>query len=134
MILDRHDDAVQRTDQSSRRSELTILGRGRFERVRHVAARVGAVGHASRFALIESPRPPRGRAQIERRQRVQLARTRNRRDRAEDALRLAHAGAVVGLDALQVQLDETDGGDLSADDRLLEISNRRVLQMKRGPA
>ena len=38
------------------------------------------------------------------------------------------------LDALQVQLDETGRGDLSASDRLLELGNRRVFQMKRAPS
>ena len=92
-----------------------------------------AVGQASRFAIVESPGLPRGRTQVERRQRVQLTGMWNRRDRAEDALRLVHAGAVVGLDTLQVQLDETNRCDLPPDDRLLQIGNCRVLQVKPGP-
>ena len=66
--------------------ELTILRGGDLERVRHRSTVVSAIGQAARLAIVESPFRPRGRPQIERGERVDLARIRNRRDRSEDAL------------------------------------------------
>jgi hypothetical protein len=49
------------------------------------------------------------------------------RDGSQNALRLVHARAVVSLDALQIQLDESRGRDPDPD-RVLR--NRRLFQMK----
>ena len=112
LVLDRHDDAVQRADERAGPRELPILRRRGLERVGHVRGAVGRVGQAARLARIEAPRRASRRPQVQRRQRVDLPGVRNRRDRSEDALRLVDARAVVGLDALQIQLDEAARGDL----------------------
>ena len=112
--------------------ELTILRGGDLERVRHRSTVVSAIGQAARLAIGESPFRPRGRSQIERGERVDLARIRNRRDRSKDAVWLVDARAVVGLDAFQVQLHEADRRDLSAPDRALDAGDRRLFQMEPG--
>ena len=76
-----------------------------------VGGAVRAVGHAARLARVESPSLARRGPEVQRRQRVDLPGVGDGRDRAEDALRLVHAGAVIGLDALQVLLDDADRGD-----------------------
>ena len=52
--------------------------------------------------------------QVQRRERVDLPGMRNRLDDAEDAVGLLHAGAVVSLDAIQIQRDELRRRDLLA--------------------
>ena len=74
------------------------------------AAAVGAVGHAARLAGVESPSLACRGPEVQRREGVDLPGVRDGRDRAEDALRLVHAGAVIGLDALQILLDDADRG------------------------
>ena len=56
---------------------------------------------------------------------------RDRRDRAENSVRLIDARAVVCLDALQVLLDQRDSCDLMRLDRLLDLRDRGLLNVKR---
>ena len=72
LILDGDDHAVERADEPARPRERAILGRGRFERVRHVRRVVRAVGQAARLARVESPSLARRRPEVQRRQRVDL--------------------------------------------------------------
>ena len=72
-----------------------------------------------------------GGPEIERRQRVDLPRVRDRRDHAENSIRLVHTRAVVRLDALQVLLDQRDSRDLMRPDCLLDLDDGGLLDMER---
>ncbi len=109
-----------------------VLRGRRLERVGHVRGRVCRVGEAARLAVVEAACRARGRPQVQRGQRVDLPGTGNRGHRAENALRLVDAGAVVGLDAAQVEVDERRGRDLLAADRLLDLRDGRLLQVEAG--
>ena len=86
LVFDGHDDTMEWADEIAGLLELTILRGGDLERVRHRSTVVSAIGQTARLAIVESPFRPRGRSQIERGERVDLARIRNRRDRSKDAL------------------------------------------------
>src|SRR5438046_2537050 len=55
---------------------------------------------------------------------------RDRRHRAENSLRLVHAGAVVGLDAREIRLDDASSGDLLFADGVLDAIDRRFLDLE----
>ena len=101
-----------------------------------------AIGHAARLARVEAPAFAGRGLQIQRGKRVDLPGARDRRDRAEDALRLIHARAVIGLDALQVLLDDSDGRDVLAlkgpldvgDGRLVDVEGSGALRITAGRA
>ena len=57
-------------------------------------------------------------------------RVRDGRDRAEDALRLIHARAVVRLDTLQVLLDDTHSRDALTLQRALDVGDRRFVDVE----
>src|SRR4026207_2075423 len=101
---------MERTDQTAGASELLILGRCRLECIRHVRGAVGLVGQAASLARVELPRRASRWTKGQRRQRVDLLGVGHRRDWTEDALRLVDAGAVVGLNALQIRLDDAARG------------------------
>jgi hypothetical protein len=50
------------------------------------------------------------------------------RDRAEDALRLVHARAVVGLDAVRILLDELRDRELPRQDGAVDVGDSRFLE------
>src|SRR5688572_28541173 len=54
----------------------------------------------------------------------------NRRNWTEDALRFVDACAVIGLNALQVRLDDAARGDLLLENRLLDLRDRRFLNLE----
>ncbi len=96
---------MQRSHELARAGELPILGGRGLERVRLGRIIIRRVRHATCLAVVESERLAASGAQVQGRQRIDLARMRNRRDRAEDSLRLIDASAVVGLDPRQVEPD-----------------------------
>lgn len=70
------------------------------------------------FALCDLRSPISGvrRAQVDRGDQVDLAGMSDSRDGSQNALRLVHARAVVGLDGGEIQLDESRGRDLPGPD------------------
>ena len=75
LVFDGHDDTMEWADEIAGLLELTILRGGDLERVRHRSTVVSAIGQTARLAIVESPFRPRGRSQIERGERVDLARS-----------------------------------------------------------
>jgi hypothetical protein len=55
---------------------------------------------------------------------------RNGRDGPQQTSRLVDAGSVVGLDAPQIEFNQSRAGDLPRQDRPLNVSDARLLQMK----
>ena len=123
---------MQRTGETSRARERAILRSRNFERVGHIRRVVFRIGEAARLASIEAPFRARGRPQIKRRQSVDLPCMRDRRDYAENPVRLVDARAVVRPDALQVLFDERDGRYLARPNGLLDLADGRLLQPKAG--
>ena len=121
---------MERTDETAGARELLILRRRRLECIRHVRGAVGLIGQAAGLASVELPRRASRRTKVQRRQRVDLLRVGNRRDWTEDALRLVDACAVIGLNALQIRFDDAARGDLFLEDRLLDLRNRRFLNLE----
>ena len=76
LVLDREHDAVQRPDELARGGESGVEVGGDLERIGHRRVVVGGVRHAARLALVEAPFRARGGAQVQRLQRVDLARVR----------------------------------------------------------
>jgi hypothetical protein len=122
---------VERADQLARLRELRVERRRHLEGVGHVRVVVDHVRLAARLAGIETPRRARLRPQVQRHQRVELAGVRDDRDRTEDPVGLIHASPVVRLDALEIHRHELGGGELTSDDRLLDLGDRRLLEVKR---
>ena len=133
LILDGDHDAVERARRAAGARECAVLRRRGFERIRHVGGVVRAIGQAARLARVEAPPLARRRPQVQRRQRVDLSGVRDGRDRAEDALRLVDARAVVGLDAFQILLDDPDRGDAPVLDGALQVGDRRLVHLKCRP-
>jgi hypothetical protein len=124
-VLDRHDDALEWTDETAGLRQLAVL-RGRdLERVGHGGIAVHQVGQAPRLVIVEAHRASRRRPQVQRAQGIDLSGVRNRGDPPEQPFRLLDAGAVVGLDAGQIELDDTDGRDASGEERRLDIGDGR---------
>jgi hypothetical protein len=131
LIFDRHYDAVQRNDEFAVLLEITILRGGGFERVRHFGIRVCGVGQAAGLALVKAPFHARGGTQVQRRQRIDLLRVWNGCDRSENAGWLTDAYTVVGLDAIQVQVDDGAGRGLCREDGALDIRDAGFFEVKR---
>jgi len=121
---------MKRTCQAAGFAELAVLGGSDFQSVGHIGIVVGRVGQAARLAQIELPGGARRGPEVERRERVELAGAGNGGDRAQDALRLVDARAVVGLDSLQVLLDHAHRGDSLALDGLLDVGDCRLVNFK----
>jgi hypothetical protein len=121
LILDDEDNAVQGPLELAGARELLVECLGRFQRVGHVGIVVGGIG------LRAFP------AQVQRHQRAELAGLFLGLDIAQHETCLGiddavHAGAVIGLDALQIVGHELCGGELSAQDRAMNIGNRGLFQ------
>ena len=122
---------MQRADQASGARERAVLRCRHLERVGHVRRIVFRIREAARLARVEAPFHPLGGPEIERRQGVDLPRVGDRRDHAENSVRLVDARAVVRLDALQVLLNQRDSRDLMRPDRLLDLRDGGLLHVKR---
>src|SRR5262249_50204245 len=124
------DHTMQRPDEPAGLPVLPILSGRNFQRIRHFGIVVGTVCHAPCLSSVETPRDTRGWPKVQCRQRVDLSGVWFRRYGAKDTLRLIHAGSVVSLDSLQIKFDKSRSRNLAAHDRLLDLINRRLLQMK----
>src|SRR4029453_12444051 len=124
------DRAVERTDQAAGSSELLVLRRCSFERIRHRRRVINRVGQAARLPRVEAPVGATARAQVQSRQRVDLTCMGNRRDRSEDPLRLIDAGAVVGPNPPQVRFDNATSGDLFGQNGLLYPFDRGFVNLE----
>ena len=109
LVLDRDDDAVQRPHELAGGREVLVERCRDLERVGHRWIGVDGIGHAARLARVEAPLLARCGPEVQRRQRVDLTRVRNRLDAAEHAVGLLHAGTVVRLDPLEILLDALPG-------------------------
>src|SRR5262245_30696918 len=112
---------MERADEATRPGERLILRGGSFERIRHVRRCICLVGKAARLPRVEAPCGTSSRAEVQRRQRVDLSCMRLRGDGTENSLRLVDAGAVVGLHAPQVRFDDALRCDLFLENRLLYL-------------
>ncbi len=130
LVLDRRDDAVQRTYELARRLEVRVERACRFERVRHGRIVVVVVRHAPGLAGVESPAHARRGPEVQRRERIDLSGVRYRCNRSENAFGLVDAGAVIGLDACEIELDELLGRQMTGADRALNVRDRRFLEVE----
>ena len=121
---------MQGSDQRAGRGEMGVLLGRRLDRVRNRGVVVDGVRHAPGLVIVEPPLGAAGRPQVQRDQRVDLARALDRRDLTENALGLLDARAVVGLDALEVQLDQPGGSELTRHDGRLDVPDRGFLDLE----
>ena len=131
LILDGDHHAVKRADAAVRCARTPGPAPPRFRA--HPACRTAlssAIGHAARLAGVEAPALAGRRPEIQRGERVDLPGARDGRDRAEDALRLVHARAVIGLDAPQVLLDDPHGRDALALKGALDVGDGRLVDVE----
>ena len=123
---------MQRADEPAVGGKVDVLLGRHVQRIGHRRIVVRPIGHASRLAGVKSQRFSFGRSQIQRHQGIELMRVLDRRDRSspEDSVRLAHAGAVVGPDAVQVELHHPRRRQFAAHDRRLNRFDRRFLDLE----
>ena len=129
-ILDREHDAVERADQLAGRLEVGVLLRGHFERVGHVGIAVRSIGHAPRLSCVEPLRRPGGRPEIQGNEGIELAGVLDGRERPENALGLIDARPVIGLDPVQIKLDDSRRGQTTLQDFRLDALDRRLLDLE----
>ena len=134
LILDGDHDAVERADEPCRCARMRGPAAAAVSSASGMlGGAVRAIGQAARLARVEAPAFARRGPEIQRGQRVDLPGVRDGRDRTEDALRLIDARAVVGLDALQILLDDPDRGDAPALDGALDVGDGRFVYLKCRP-
>jgi hypothetical protein len=121
---------MERTDETAGSRELSVLCIGCLERIRHVRRGVGRIGQTARFSRVEAPRRATTWAQVQRRQRVDLAGVCNWGNRSENPLRLVDARAVIRLNAPEVRFDDATRVDLFVADGLLNPFNRGLVNLE----
>jgi hypothetical protein len=127
LILDREHHAVERADEPVGGGKMGVLLRRDFERIGHRRIVIRRICHASRFARIKPQLFSFGWPQIQRHQGIELMRILDRCDRSlpEHPFRLVDACAVVGPDSVQIELHHLRRRRFAAQDRGLNILNRR---------
>src|ERR1700680_3950798 len=90
------------------------------------------VGHAPCMVIIEAQGDSRSGPEIHCHERIDLSGMWNWRDETERPIRLIDTYPVVGLDAIQIEVNQLYGCDLFRLDRLLSASDARIFQMELG--